>query len=103
MKKVKPKNKAISKEAEKTGARGQVVKLRPKKPRRFSLTKVKQAWDKSRQFVVEAWQELRRVTWPTRKETLGTTAIVLFLIIVISLFLGLVDYGLSRSVRLIIR
>ncbi len=101
MKKGKTKNKD-SMPAEKTPARGQVVRLKPRKARRFRLPPVKEYWDRSRQFVVEAVQELRRVTWPSRKETVGTTAVVLLLVVVISVFLGLVDLGLSRLVGLVI-
>ncbi len=102
MKKGKTKDKN-SVAAEKTSARGQVVKLKPRsKARRFKLPPVKEYWDRSRQFVVEAVQELKRVTWPSRKETVGTTMVVLFLVIVISVYLGLVDLGLSRLVGLVV-
>jgi preprotein translocase subunit SecE len=50
-------------------------------------------------LVVEAWQELRKVTWPDRRETVGTTGVVLILVILLSIFLGLVDFGLARLVR----
>jgi preprotein translocase subunit SecE len=56
-----------------------------------------------RQFLVEAWQELKKVTFPNRRETLGTTAVVLVLVFIIAVFLGLVDFGLSRLVKFIIR
>lgn len=85
---------------------GQVVKLRPAKPRvswRSKLPDVGGYWRSTRQFIAEAIQELKKVTWPERRETLGTTAIVLFLVIVISAFLGLVDFGLSRMVSGFIR
>jgi preprotein translocase subunit SecE len=42
---------------------------------------------------------MKKVTWPNRKEALGATGVVLFLVVVISIFLGLVDFGLSRLVR----
>lgn len=102
MKKGKPKPKAGSKDAAPSGARGQVVKLKPTKPRTSLLSKVppvKAYWAATKQFVVEAWQELKKVTWPNRKETLGATGVVLFLVVVISIFLGLVDFSLSRLVR----
>lgn len=84
----------------------QVVKISPAKPRvswRARLPAVRDWYQKARQFLREALQELRKVTWPERRETLGTTAIVLFLVVVISTFLGLVDFGLARLVKGFIR
>jgi preprotein translocase subunit SecE len=106
MKKQKPKPKGTLKETDNNAARGQVVKLRPGRPKtswRAKLPSPSQWFATVRGFVVEAWQELRKVTFPTRKETLGTTAVVLFLVVVISIFLGLVDFGLSRLVSFVMR
>ncbi len=83
-----------------------VVKLRPAKAWvswRARLPAVGDWYQNARQFLREALQELRKVTWPERRETLGTTAIVLFLVVVISTFLGLVDFGLARLVKGFIR
>jgi preprotein translocase subunit SecE len=54
------------------------------------------------QFLRESKMELKKVKWPTRKELLASTAMVLFLILVVSLFLGLIDFGLIRAIRTII-
>jgi preprotein translocase subunit SecE len=59
--------------------------------------------DKSLQFLREVRVELRKVTWPSRKQTLGSTAVVIILVIIISLFLGLVDFGLSNLIRVILQ
>jgi preprotein translocase subunit SecE len=106
MKKQKTKPRGTPKDPSASAARGQVVKLRPAKPRtswRSKLPSPGQWLGTARQFVVEAWQELKKVTFPTRRETLGTTGVVLFLVVVISIFLGLVDFGLARLVRYVIR
>lgn len=39
----------------------------------------------------ESWEELRRVVWPTKKETLNTTGIVIAFVVVVSLYLFIVD------------
>ena len=99
------KPKAASKEGVPTTGKGQVVKLKPAKPRvpwSSKLPPVGQYWASSVQFVKEAWQELKKVNWPSRKETLGGTGVVLILVVVISIFLGFIDFGLSRLVRQII-
>ena len=48
----------------------------------------KQAW----QFAREARGEMRRVTWPTRKETVQTTLLVMVMVSVVALFLWGVDF-----------
>lgn len=54
------------------------------------------------QFLREVRVELKKVTWPSRKQTVGATAVVLLLVILVSIFLGIVDFGLSSLVRLVI-
>jgi preprotein translocase subunit SecE len=39
------------------------------------------------------------VTWPTRRDALSGTAVVLVAVFVIAVFLGIVDSGLSSLVR----
>ena len=57
---------------------------------------------KSIQFLREVKIELKKVTWPTRKQTLGSTAVVVVLVMIISLFLGLVDVSLSSLIRVVL-
>jgi preprotein translocase subunit SecE len=58
---------------------------------------------KTTQFLREVKIELKKVTWPSRKETLASTAVVIILVIIISSFLGLVDIGLSSFIRFVLR
>ena len=51
-------------------------------------------------FVRETIGELKKVTWPSRKQTIGSTAVVILLVIIISLFLGIADIGLSGFIRM---
>jgi len=53
------------------------------------------------QFVKEAWQELQKVHWPTRKETYQATAVVLVVVTVSAVFIGLVDLVLSFAMQYI--
>ena len=50
-------------------------------------------------FAQESWQEAGRVSWPTRKETIQTTAIVFAFVVVMALFLFAVDSGLAWIVK----
>jgi len=54
------------------------------------------------QFLREVKIELAKVTWPTRKQTIGSTVVVIVFVFVIALFLGLVDIGLSSIIRVIL-
>jgi preprotein translocase subunit SecE len=57
---------------------------------------------KSGQFLREVKIELKKVTWPTRKQTMGSTVVVVVLVMIFSLFLGLVDVGLSGLIRVVL-
>jgi preprotein translocase subunit SecE len=52
-------------------------------------------------FFEEVRQEVSRVTWPTRKETITTTAMVFVMVFVAAGFFFLVDQVCSAGVRMI--
>ena len=54
------------------------------------------------QFIRECKIELKKVKWPTRKELLASTAVVIVLVLLVALFLGLIDVGLIRIIRSIV-
>ena len=43
--------------------------------------------------------ELRKVNWPTRKETLMASVAVLLVVFIVSLYLGIVDVVVAAIVR----
>jgi preprotein translocase subunit SecE len=47
-------------------------------------------------------KELKKVVWPDKKETMSTTGAVAILVVVISLFLGIMDLGLSKIIEAIL-
>lgn len=54
-------------------------------------------------FLKEARIELKRVKWPTRKELLTSTAVVIVLTLIVALYLGVVDFGLIKAIKVIVR
>ena len=54
---------------------------------------------KTRSFFDEVKQELDKVTWPTRKETVATTWVVVFIVVLISFYLGACDLVLAKLLR----
>ena len=53
------------------------------------------------EFVQQVRQEMSRVTWPTRKETLVTTGMVFVMVFIAAAFFFLVDQMLSYCVRFV--
>ncbi len=83
------------------------ITVRASKPTvaaRATMAGQKLNWiQKSIQFLREVKVELKKVTWPSRKQTIGSTIVVLILVLLISLFLGLVDMGLTSFVRVVLQ
>jgi preprotein translocase subunit SecE len=55
-------------------------------------------WNRSRTFLIEVRNELKRVTWPTSKEVYAATIMVILFSAVLGLFLWAVDLTLDRAV-----
>jgi len=55
-----------------------------------------------KRFLREARVELKKVTWPTPKEALASTSVVIVVVIIVSIFLGVVDLGLTKIIRLVL-
>ena len=53
-------------------------------------------------FIREVRQEADKITWPTRRETLISTAMVLMLVALAATFFVLVDWFIGTVIRLII-
>ena len=48
------------------------------------------------QFLKEAKSELLKVVWPTKRETFRVTIAVILLSLAVAVFLGVIDYGLTK-------
>ncbi|GAB6177864.1 preprotein translocase subunit SecE [Desulfobaculum senezii] len=55
-----------------------------------------------KEFFDQSKVEMKKVTWPTRKETIATSVAVLVLVVVMAVFLGLVDAGLTKAIEAIL-
>jgi preprotein translocase subunit SecE len=53
------------------------------------------------EFIQQVRQEVARVTWPSRKETMVTTAMVFVMVFIAAAFFFLVDQVFSAGVRLL--
>jgi len=59
--------------------------------------------NKVKEFFREVKVEIKKVVFPARDELVGSTWVVIITVIVISLFLGIVDLGLTKLVGLALR
>ena len=51
------------------------------------------------EFFQQVKAELQKVTWPTRKETYGSTMVVIVLVLMVAVFLWIVDSALSTAIQ----
>ena len=64
--------------------------------------KIKIIIQKVTQFLKEAKVELKKVTWPTPKQTLASTAVVIIIVFIVSIYLGIIDFALAKLVKFIL-
>jgi preprotein translocase subunit SecE len=67
------------------------------------VERVQDRWGSVVQFVREVRVELKKVTWPGRKEVIGSTAVVIVASFVVAFFLGFVDLILQRLLGAVLR
>ena len=56
-----------------------------------------------RTFLAEVHNEFRKIVWPPKKTTAGLTGFVLLLVVLISVYLGSVDFLLGKLVSSVLR
>lgn len=50
-----------------------------------------QTWTKFREFLENSWKELKRTSWPSKREVQGTTLVVVVMVLIMAVYLGAVD------------
>lgn len=63
-------------------------------------TKKPSIWSRIKKFVKDYKSEFRKLVWPTPKQLLKNSAVVLVSVIVVGACLALVDFGLNRGIFL---
>jgi len=58
--------------------------------------------DKFIQYIKDSRLELQKVIWPNRKSLINSTLMVIFFSLFMAAFLGLIDFGLTKLIELII-
>jgi preprotein translocase subunit SecE len=61
-------------------------------------------WPKAtKEYIGELKAEMRRVTWPSRKQVEATTAVVIFSVFAFAAYFAVVDAVLNRGVKTILQ
>ncbi|MDO8548011.1 MAG: preprotein translocase subunit SecE [Nitrospirota bacterium] len=63
---------------------------------------IKQVWANLNEFLTDVRSELKKISYPTRSETIGSTTVVIVLVVIVSVFLALTDLLLVRLMGKII-
>jgi preprotein translocase subunit SecE len=48
--------------------------------------------ERIRNYLNEVWIELNRVDWPSRRELISSTIVVIIVLVLLSVYLGIFDY-----------
>jgi preprotein translocase subunit SecE len=57
---------------------------------------------RSRDYLADVQAEFRKITWPPQAETVNGTVSVVVIVSLIAAFLGIVDFGLSRVMQMVL-
>ncbi len=52
-----------------------------------------------KQFVIETWAELKKTSWPNRREVYGTTVVVIVTVLICAVYLYVVDLVLASGIQ----
>jgi len=66
------------------------------------MDRIKLITEKIIRFLKEAKIELKKVTWPTPRQTLASTSVVIIVVIIVSIYLGIVDFAVAKAIRLVL-
>lgn len=56
-----------------------------------------------KRYFLEVVLEGKRITWPSRKDTVKGTYIVLITVVISAIFLGIVDIGLAKIIQIFLK
>lgn len=53
-------------------------------------------------YIKDTKAEMKHVSWPTKKQAVGYTVLVIVISVVVSVYLGILDFGLTELVTKLI-
>jgi preprotein translocase subunit SecE len=64
---------------------------------------IKDKLEPVKQYFRDVYMEAKRVTWPSKKDAVKGTYVVLITVFIASVFLGIVDVGLAKIIQVLLR
>ena len=64
---------------------------------------MKDYFEKVKRYLREVWSELKKVSWPQRKEIVASTVVVILCTFIVAFFLGVVDVALQKVLGYLIK
>lgn len=83
---------AEKKEVAKTSDKKAVAKKPDSGKKKFNLIKT----------FKDMWSELKKVSWPSRKDLIRHSVVVIVFVLILTILIGLMDTGLSALLKLVI-
>jgi preprotein translocase subunit SecE len=80
-----------------------IEQVKPAPVRSGESTGIKAWWDNGRMFLTEVRNEMRRVTWPSRREVYATTVVVILTSAFFGIYLFVLDQILLNTFQWILR
>jgi len=67
------------------------------------LARMKQGFGNTFSYFTDSWSELKKVKWPSRKELISYTLVVLFTVAFVTIYFYVLDLGISELLRLVFK
>jgi len=58
---------------------------------------------KVKNFITEVTVELKKVSWPTKNELIGSTAIVIISVAILATYIGICDFIVSKAIHIVLK
>lgn len=58
---------------------------------------------KATAFLKQVHAELKKVKWPSREETIRMTVVVIVVSVILGVYIGALDYGLTKLIETFVR
>ena len=78
-----------------------MTKKKPRKEQVEPKSGLVSKWNEFTTYFEQSKMEMKKVTYPSQKQTVATCGSVLVLVIIISVFLGVVDVALAKIIEAI--
>ncbi|MBD0384636.1 preprotein translocase subunit SecE [Paenibacillus sedimenti] len=67
------------------------------------LARMKQSFGTTFSFFTDSWSELKKVKWPSRKEMITYTLVVIGTVTFVAVYFFVLDLGISELLRLVFK